>query len=109
MSSQREHDQEQARITKEWERKEAKRLAVVKDPMAKAMQKAYRASLTAKLDELLERRSKWSRRSTVAQNKLSEVETEIRELLCECVGKLDTPAVKELLEGRSITVEGGAK
>lgn len=47
-----------------------KRRVYHRDPLIKAARKAYRESATGELDALLADRSRWSRKLTIAQNKL---------------------------------------
>lgn len=63
-----------------------KRLAMAAEPVITAAKKAYRNSRTFKVDALLIERSRWSRRLTIARNKLAEVNSRIA-LLCEEMAK----------------------
>lgn len=55
-------------------------LAIVKDPLAKAVTKAYRDSDLFKLEKLFAEESRWKRKVTIATNKLSEVREQINKL-----------------------------
>lgn len=48
-----------------------------KDPLIKAMRKAYRESKQCELDNLLAEETRWKRKATIAQNKLSDVRDRI--------------------------------
>lgn len=64
----------------------SKRLAMAQDPVIVAAKKAYRESRTFQIDKLIEERSRWSRKQTIASNKLDEVNKQIA-LLCEELAK----------------------
>jgi len=52
----------------------------LQDPLLRAMNKAIRESPVGQLQKLLEKERKWSRRVTIARNKLAEVRWEINGL-----------------------------
>lgn len=53
--------------------------------MLTAMRKAYRNSKQKTLDDLLREESRWKRKLTIAQNKLSDVRGNINKLCQEIV------------------------
>lgn len=65
------------------------------DPLIRAAKKARKESWTGQLEELLEQRSKWLRRQTIANNKLAEVEYDIRELARILAGEADGKGVRD--------------
>ena len=71
-----------------------KNLSVIQDPLIKAVRKAYRASATFKIDELLAAESRWKRKVTIAQNKLFEVRERINKLTVELARKADGPIAR---------------
>lgn len=62
-----------------------KALAMKQDPLARAVKKAYRESLQYKLDRLMAEQVRWSRKQTLARNKLEKVRAKIDLLLWELV------------------------
>ena len=60
-----------------------KGIAMKTEPLIRATRKAYKASPRSDLDRLLAEKRKWSRRLTIAQNKLAEVQTDIEEMARE--------------------------
>ena len=55
------------------------------DAVIREAKKAYRASHQKRLDDLLAERSKWTRRHTIAENKLQEVNRDIAGMLQEVI------------------------
>jgi len=53
------------------------------EPLIRATRKAYKDSPRSELDRLIAEKRKWSRRLTIAQNKLGEVQTDIEEMARE--------------------------
>lgn len=57
----------------------------VNDPLVRAQRKAYLASETYKLDQLLEEETRWKRKLTIASNKLQDVRDRINKFAKERV------------------------
>jgi hypothetical protein len=53
------------------------------EPAIKELKKAYQSSDTFKVDELLAEQSRWSRKRTIAENKLADVRRRMDALLQE--------------------------
>lgn len=64
-------------------------LAMLQDPLVKATHKAYKESRTYQVDQLYAEHSRWSRKLTIARNKLAEVNNRIELLLVELAKELD--------------------
>lgn len=60
-------------------------LAMAVDPLIQTVRKVYRASKQSRFDRLIKERSKWSRKRTIASNKLEEVNQAIAEFLQEMI------------------------
>lgn len=69
--------------------KHKKTLAMAQDPVIVAAKKAYRESQTYKLDQLVVQRSRWSRKLTIASNKLAETNFAIASLCDELAKQID--------------------
>lgn len=72
----------------------AKAINMVTDPLISAAKKAYRASRTAEVDALYAARARWSRKLTIARNKLEQVDTKIERLLVAMAKQADGPEAK---------------
>lgn len=59
------------------------------DPLIRATKKAYRGSKTFQIDRLLAERSRWSRKVTIASNKLADVNAAIVDLCKELASDAD--------------------
>lgn len=59
------------------------------DPLIRATKKAYRASATGKVEALFAERSRWSRKATIARNKLAEVDQKIAQAALELAKQID--------------------
>lgn len=59
-----------------------------RDPVIKAIRKAYIGSRIQKLDKLEAEASKWRRRATIADNKLKEIHRKMRALTFEALTEL---------------------
>ncbi len=64
-------------------------LKALRDPLIRQAHEAYRASRTYRLDQLLAERSRWSRKLTIASNKLVQVNADLMELARELAKELD--------------------
>lgn len=69
------------------------------DPLIRAAKKAYRSSLTGKLDGLFAERSRWLRKQTIASNKLLVVENDIRMMLVMLVKQIEGPKPENAEKG----------
>lgn len=59
------------------------------DPLIRATKKAYKNSATGKLEALYAERSRWSRKQTIARNKLAEVDAKIAQAALELAKQID--------------------
>lgn len=48
------------------------------DPLQRSVKAAYRASVQGQLETLINERSRWKRKATIAHNKLAGIEAEIQ-------------------------------
>ena len=64
------------------------------DPLIRQMTAAYKASKRYQYDQLMKERAKWTRRETIARNKLTAVESEMDKLLADLLAEAEKGGAK---------------
>lgn len=65
-----------------------------RDPLIRQMTAAYKASKRYQYDQLMKERAKWTRRETIARNKLTAVESEMDDLLADLLAESEKGGAK---------------